>query len=184
VIFPQQRGHVCCKPLRIFVQLAPRQPDHSPPGGVQGSVAGAVALERRGGVMGGSAVELHDQSTRAPHTVALHSLPPHLDPDIDLRTRQAVGIEEGKEANLEAASGDCRSSGAGSEDLPQRRGAGTPLVPGENLVQGQLIGQLDGFGSLYRALELVGSDHGAEIEQGAGWTGYRDSFHVRGLVGG
>jgi hypothetical protein len=83
----QHRQEVPREAAVVFMQLAPRDPDRSPPSGVQGAISCSIPLEgRRCGVHCPS-VELDDQTLGAPDAVAFVPLVSGDEPDVCLRAR-------------------------------------------------------------------------------------------------
>jgi hypothetical protein len=76
--------------------LAPGEAHDAVAGGLQGSVAGPVALERLAGGVVGVAVDLDDQPLVGPEQVDLIAL--HA--DVGVRARQSRGLDHGEQPAL------------------------------------------------------------------------------------
>ena len=68
------------------MELAPRDADHLPAGGGEEAVAGAVALEGSGVVVGGAAVKFDYEASIGPDAVALDQ--PVADVNVEVRPRE------------------------------------------------------------------------------------------------
>jgi hypothetical protein len=110
------------------VELAPRDPQDAPALGVEGAVAGAVALERGSRRMGLVAVELDDEALPAPGEVGfdLRRLV-EVDLLVDEWPGEALGFEERQEAAFELASAGGRLDAVQLDQPSQGR---SPRPPG------------------------------------------------------
>src|SRR2546423_13798873 len=98
-----QIGHDCS---RVVMQLPPGDPDDPPPGGLKDPIAGAVALEGSSRSVKRVSVQLGDHPLGQPHTVPFDPPAPYADAPVDVWTRQAGLVEQGKETVLQLAARD------------------------------------------------------------------------------
>jgi hypothetical protein len=96
------------------VQLPPGDAQHAVALDLEGAVSGAVVLERAGGRVGLAAVELDHEPLIASQRVDGVGA----DGVVRLRPREAVGVEQGEEADLELALGDRGSEVLAVDDRP------------------------------------------------------------------
>src|SRR3954447_13433643 len=148
---PQQRSQLLGDLVRIVGELAPGDADHAPPGDLQGAVLGPVALERRPRAVGGEAVALDDDAVLGPGGVELAVVAAA----VDVRSRKAVGVQEGEEAALEEAGWDCRAvPSVVLEHASDRFGAGALRVSRDEGIEGGRAHEAADLRLVERGLEL------------------------------
>src|SRR5215211_5545556 len=118
--------------------------------------------------MRGSAVELDDDPTLAPHAVHLESLDQH----VRLREREASLVEELQEPQLEVAPRDPLARSTRTEHRADRPATGSPRMAGEEMLERERVPETQDLGLVQRAFELAGPQDAGQVEQGA-----RDGRH-------
>lgn len=98
-------------------EVAPGDADDAPAGGLEGSVAGAVVVERVAGGVACVAVELDDEARGAPQAVGLDPSVGELQGGVDLGPREAGVVDEREEAVLELAARHGGADAPVGEDL-------------------------------------------------------------------
>ena len=101
----QEDPQVAAKPLRVVMELAPRDADDAPPGRGQRAVMGSIGLEGGSRAVGGVAIELGDQPLLMPHAVGLDPLAADSHGDVRGGQWQPQPGEEGEKPILQLAAG-------------------------------------------------------------------------------
>ena len=108
------------------MERSPGDSDHSPSGGREGAVPGAVSLVSAGGRVGGVTVELDDEAPARPREIDLEVPSGRVDEHVQARPGEACSVEEGEEAVLELAAGDVGADATLREDRSERLGSPVP----------------------------------------------------------
>jgi len=144
----------------------------------EGGVLGAVALERRPREVRLAAVGLDEQALLGPGEVDLLAC----DDVVDERARQAAGVAQPEEPDLELAARDL----ALSEDIDRRGEAGGPGMGGmqiERVLDRGEVEQPEDLRALDRAGEAGGREDRGAVEQRAGDRGDADGAVDGELLG-
>jgi hypothetical protein len=114
--------------------------------------------------VGGEAVELGDQALLGQEAVDLLAV----DPSVDVRPGESVGVEKGEEPELELALGDAAADVAGGE---QPLDGGRPRagrVPRDEVGEGGRAAEALDLRLRRRPLEVVVRDDRGEVQERAG----------------
>src|SRR5687767_4336094 len=147
---PQQRKReLHQRPIALFRELLPAQPDHSDPGSGEGNVALAVAHEGALRSMELVSVDLNDQTRAAPVAVYLVAA----DFDVRLGLRQTARLDEFEQPVLRfrAREGSC---GWIHNECAQRARSLAPWVALEKLQEFIADGRIAMICSRQRTIEL------------------------------
>jgi hypothetical protein len=145
-----------------LLQATVGEADYAVAGGLEGGVAGAVALEGGAVVVEGEAVELDDQAVAGPEDVDLEAEKG----GVYGRHREAVLAAEGDEPVLERGAGRA-GAGFGKQAADRAQGVPSPASL-DNLLQIPHLEQPEAIGLLPGATQPRKADDFRKVEEGAG----------------